>query len=484
VALEVDLPGGGPLPASEVSLVRSLGEPARWRFLVAASRESWSGEEVARVRKALLEKPCRLKAAWREGGDVTLGPEAVAVGARWLLVKSLNYIEVEAEATWPSPKPDPFVPRRRVHKVRNMKDLVERFGHVAVPVRGLRAELEGIEFPDGERSSIVQDGQSDWTFFFHMLDQCRFLAKGSPAWLPLVLVGGVDEGQGTDGRWVVTPGLRRAYESWGAIGDRTIRFEDGHDKDGEPRIEFGQLADAARVPSFPSGTYPSAVDWRPRRAFDAGRWKSWRSMDLPRFTSAEGALVWRIEDRLHASGDVLAWETRTFAAPPEAEIVGPVEPARLRPWVGLGTVEQTSTDGPWIQVKLGGFESGEDELDVRLGTPYSGKDGKRGLHFVPENGTEVLVGWGGRFDQSVVLVGNARSEAAELPSPSVYLESEHTAQYADVHVKKIEDVVIDSDLAMEVKQETSVKSSRQLRVKADGADLKLSGGTVYTGRGF
>jgi hypothetical protein len=81
-----------------------------------------------------------------------------------------------------------------------------------------------------------------------------------------------------------------------------------------------------------------------------------------------------------------------------------------------------------------------------VAAPYSGTDGKRGLHFVPEKATEVLVGWTGRFDTSIVLLGNARSDKAEFASPSIYLESEHTAQYADVHVKEVKDVVIDSDL--------------------------------------
>ena len=56
---------------------------------------------------------------------------------------------------------------------------------------------------------------------------------------------------------------------------------------------------------------------------------------------------------------------------------------------------------------------------------------------VPENGTEVVVAWTGRFDQSVVLMGNARSEDAEFASPSTWLEDEYRAQYADVHVVEI-----------------------------------------------
>jgi hypothetical protein len=298
----------------------------------------------------------------------------------------------------------------------------------------------------------------------------------------LTLVGGVDESKGTQGRFVITAGVRSAYEDWAMISERTIRFVDDLAVDGLGDIQFGSLMTAERVPAFVSGEIPSMIERHPNRKFDSGRWKAWRTMDMPCFDK-DGAMIWCIEDRLFATAQSLGWESSTHAVSSEARVVGPKRPGFLRPWSGLGWIEESSREGPWVTVRMKGFEAGDDLARVRIGTPYSGSNGRRGLHMVPEKGTEVILAWSGRFDQSIVIVGNARSESAEFVSPSTYLEAEHTAQYADIHVGKIGDITVDSKLALRVKQRTDVSSAQQLEVKADGADLKMTGGVVYTGRG-
>lgn len=500
--LLLNLPTGEPVPVSEVYLTRALGQALRWRFVVALRPEAWGEQErvlVQRIGTLLVGEPCKVRASWRNGQTVELGSEATVVGASREPAASttdrpgaafgqqdrttaVHYIEIDADGTFVEPRPDPFLPRRRVHKVKNMKELLDRLNHVAQPLGALLTELERIEFPDGENASIVQDGVSDWLFVFHIFDQCQWLSSPDARWLPLTLVGGADVAKGTLGRWVATPGLKSAYEQWGTVAERTIRYDDSSERDGQADLQFGRLPYTDRVPEFPGGDIPCVIDRRPERTFDAGRWKTWRTMDLPRFAE-NGAMVWRIEDRLFAGATSLGWESRTYTVPAEARIVGPERPGRLRPWTGLGRVEKTSPEGPWVTVRLPGFEDNEDLVNVRIGTPYSGSNGQRGLHMVPEEGTEVLLAWSGRFDQSIVLVGNARSEAAEHPSPSTYLEAEHTAQYSDIHVVKVGDTIVDSKFDFSVKQRTDINSAQQLQVKADGADLKMSSGIVHTGRG-
>ena len=63
------------------------------------------------------------------------------------------------------------------------------------------------------------------------------------------------------GRWIVTPGAKRAYEEWGAVPDRTVRFEEGAGHDGEQRLRFDSVTSDARAPEFPSGTYPRSLDY-------------------------------------------------------------------------------------------------------------------------------------------------------------------------------------------------------------------------------
>jgi hypothetical protein len=362
-----------------------------------------------------------------------------------------------------------------------MGELIDRFGNVARPVKPLRAELQKITFPDGDRSSIIQDGVSDWRFLFHIFDQCEYLLGRPASWLPLTLTGGVDEQARTDRRWLIMPGLRAAYEEWGDVEARKIRFTES---DGSGQIEFQGVDSGIRTPEFPDGMYPAVIYRRPKRTFESDAWKTWRTQDMPRFSDS-GAMIWRVDDHLYQIGrETIGWETKLFAVPQETRVVGPLGPSRLRPWVGLGKVEEYSSKGPWLRAKLPGFLDGEDITWFRLKAPFSGKDGRKGLHFVPEKGTEIELAWSGRFDNSVLLGGNARSDEATFDSPSIYLERLYTGQFEDIHVKKIGQTVVDSDLKVAIKQQTRVDSTSQLKIHADGADLKMTSGIVYTGRGM
>jgi hypothetical protein len=487
--LELKLSVGVDFEATDVYLTRALGEPVRWRFhirLPQGHAEPEHKELEAGLRRALCDGPCRAIACL---DGTPLGPEATIVGAsrpwaeHWAADQTAgrdpSSLEIQACSTKSEPQPDPFAPRRRVHRVRNAKELIRRFDHVARPVSNLLAELESVTFPDGEHASIVQDDISDWDFLHDVLEQCERLGGPDKPWLPLTLMGGSDREKGSEGLWQILPGQRRAWVGWGAVRGRTITFDEA--QDGIARVEFGALTAGARVPAFPADGLPAVAERRSQRSFDAGRWRNWRSMDLPRFTE-NGAMVHRIEDRLYLSAGALVLDSWTWALPPEARIPTRERPGRPRPWIGLGRVTETSKTAPWIRVELPGFEDDAKEIEVRVGTPFSGKNGRRGQHMVPENGTEVVVAWTGRFDQSIVLMGNARSEDAEFPSPSTWLEDEYKTQYANVHVVEIGRTSVDSSFDMWVKQQTDIASGRPLRVKADGADLDMQGGIVYTGR--
>ncbi|MBK7674244.1 MAG: hypothetical protein IPJ27_05460 [Candidatus Accumulibacter sp.] len=490
--LRLEFAGGVSLPLSEISLSRALGESVRWRFTVAIHPESWDdGRSIIleQLRRQLIASPCQVAVSWQGESRTMLSPRATVVGASRIregqariggIPTGFHYVEIEADATAPEPQPDAFQPRRRTHRVRNLKQLIERLEHVAIPLGALVSEFAEIEFADGEHASIIQDEISDWRFLLHVLEQCGWLAGPHRAWLPLTLVGGVNEKGRTHGRWLIVPGAKRAYEDWGTVRQRTISVDPSF---GEGETEFAGLATGKRVPAFPAGHFPSVVDRRPQRSFSEESWNKWRTMDLPRFTE-DGAMIWRINDRLYFGGQGLGWESETHAVPPEMRIGAPDTSEGLRPWVGLGRVEETSRTGPWLKVRLPGFESGDDLVNVRIATPYAGTNGRRGLHMVPENGTEVLLAWSGLFGQSIVLVGNARSETAEHPSPSLYIEAEHTAQYADIHVVKIGETTIDSAFKIRVQQRTDIASSQRFQLKADGAELKLAQGVVHTGRGI
>lgn len=492
--LQLTIPGGPTVDLLEVHYTRSLGQAIQWLFLADVGRESQGATQPGQIANAIAAGPMNVQVAWTTGG-VQICPAALVTGAQWSArdgsvagvgldrLHTSNLLEITAESTAPSTSPNPFVPRRRVHKVSNMQDLVNKFSGVAQPLDPLKADLRQIKFPDGDKTSIVQDGISDWEFVGRILDQCSFLEPGE-AWLPLILSGSV--AQATAGCWVMCPASRAGYDAWGEVRGRTVRFQDGKTADGFQRVDFGQTKAGGHSPEFPNGHAPAAAIWRPERNLTGGAWDQWRVLDVPQFTD-QGSMIWRIEDRLYRSArdeTRLGWDTKVFAVPPQAQFPGPIAPRPLAPWVGTATVQETSTSGPWIRVKLDGFESGEDVADVRIVTPYSGTNGTRGLHFVPENGTTVAIAWPGRFDASVVLVGNTRQAGADFDSPSTYLEATHKVHYEDIHAEKIGNVTIDSALSMAIQQNTSVNSQQEMKLNADGATVNLSGGTVYTGQGF
>jgi hypothetical protein len=488
--LQLVFKDGPTLDLNDAFLVRELGAPVQWHFISELKRGDYGGAQESDFVRLILRSGVDVRAVLQPGG-VVICPAARVIGmnrpgqATLAQIDWSGYVgrlDIHAESTAPAPSTvDPFIPRRRVHKAKNLLELLDQFKHIAEPIQRVRNELGRISFADKEKTSIIQDSISDWLFFGHILDQCRFLV-GDASWLPLTLVGSVDEGAKTAGKWVITSAARAAFVRWNELARRKISFDA---KDGPERVQFGQIGGFCRVPDFPGAQFPTVGIGRPWRRFDAERWRAWRTQDVPRFTS-DGDFVWRIQDRISRSDqEDIGWETFVFAVPPETVVTGPFQPTALRPWVGTGAVNKSSREEePWIQVELEGFENGSNLAHVRLSTPFSGTDGKRGLHFVPKERTKVELCWTGRFGASVVLIGNTRWDASEFEAPSIFLEETHRAQYEKVHVQQIGEVSVDSDLAISVKQGTSVRSEQPLKVHANGADLHMNGGVVRTGRGF
>lgn len=223
--------------------------------------------------------------------------------------------------------------------------------------------------------------------------------------------------------------------------------------------------------------------WRRGRAFDSNEWKKWTTRDLPLFDETS-AMIWKVEDRLfHQGTETIHWTSRLWSVPEGVCIPAPFRPALHRPWTGIGKVTKRSTKSCWLEVELDGFDAGEQLAHVRLTTPYSGRGGKKGQHMTPEVESLVKIYWSGRFGDSLLFGGNVRESDTIFDSPSLFLEDRYTGQYTDIFVQKVGQVSVQSDFDFAVSQSTRVSSSRNVQVNADGADLNLSGGVVYTGRG-
>src|SRR5262249_4735832 len=158
-------------------------------------------------------------------------------------------------------------------------------------------------------------------------------------------------------------------------------------------------------PAYPHEVVPTPIYRRRDRLFDDATWQRWSTLDLPRFTS-DGKMIWKIEDRLYNFGQpTIEWESWIWTMPPDAIVSSPIPGVRQRPWTGLGKVTGRSAKGCWLQTELNGFAPGENVADVRLTTPFSGRDGRKGVHLVPENGTDIEVRWNGLFGSSLLFGG-------------------------------------------------------------------------------
>lgn len=487
--------GQKPLEATHVTLRRALAEPASWRLVVSATSDTLGGERIQALADALARGPVLVRPTWSGNGSTELGPAGTIVSGRWKrgqlshVSGDIEHLEIIANITRPEPAFDPFRPRWRVHRARNLRTLLGAFADLVRPTQGVNSVLERIEFPDAEKACVIQAGESDWTFAQMIMRQAVLLAGGSVSWDPLTLVGGVDP-SGTEGQWVVTPGGKAAYEEWSAVEERKLP----EPEDLKERLYFGTLSGATRIPEFPDGVYPTVVRHIAGRGFDAGKWKAWAQKDLPVFHWMDGSFVVNVEDTLFHTGtvSVLGWESELVSIPdggslPLAVDADPPEghlSACVRPWLGRGVVQTHSAEGPWIEVRLHGFEDGANITNVRLTSAYSGKDGQTGLHLVPEKDTELLVAWSGRFDQSVMLADNVRFDAARMDSPSIWLDKDLLGRFEKINISEIGKVSIDSDFIAALKKRTTVHGEDEMQLKADQADLRLKGGIVRTGRAF
>jgi hypothetical protein len=82
-------------------------------------------------------------------------------------------------------------------------------------------------------------------------------------------------------------------------------------------------------------------------------------------------------------------------------------------------------------------------------------------------GTQVAVGWNGRFDHSVVILGNTRTEATQFRSPSIYLEAGATAHLESIHVTSVGALSVDSNLVLNCDKEIGARALGALGLWSD-----------------
>jgi hypothetical protein len=486
VSLQVDLVTGaevafGELTATEVVLTRRLGEAVRWRFTVHLPR---GPEGAGRLAQLIDAGPVAARPVWRpgEGEAVVLGPDAALVGAAWL-AEDRDDLRLDAQATaFAKHTPAPLLPRSRVHHPDHLLTVMKSLAHVAQVSRAAAKRMEEAVFPDGERTSIIQDGVSDWQFLGELLAQAGAL-EPTAALRHLACIGSVDEEGTTAGRWLVTWAEQGAYRHYRDVRARHVAFAEN---DGVETLYFssyrGEDAAAAALGAANAVTRRVRTD----RPFNAAKWKAWRTRDLPWFTHGDDRFVWGVEDRLYATNTPgrLGWGSSLDTLAAGSAPAPAVAPAPPRPWLGLGVVaEEPDAAGPWITVRLPHFEAtpeGANLVHARLSTPFAGPDGRAGLHLVPAQNTEVLLAWSGRFGQPVVVLGNVRSAAAAAPAPSLFLGAAVELNLAALTVHRVGPVQVQSDLAVSVDKAVHVSGKDKVELSGGGVRARLAEGFFET----
>lgn len=483
MGLEVQFSNGLTLPAREALLSRALGRAVRWRFEVFLPLPT-RREDLPKLADALGSQRITAKGRFKSGksgGDAELGLEGVVTHAWW--GDTSDHLVVEVQNTRIGDEdPNPLLPRWRVHHVDDLQKLTNKFRHLVLGASSaVKNALSGVTFPDGDRANVVQAGVSDWDFLAMILWQYRLLGKEKRL-KPMILSGSVDPD--TEGRWILTWGCRKAFDAAGEVSNRQFQFSD---KDGYERAMFAEGAgeEPGRHARLPGVRIPRVGTLRHRRPFTADRWKGWRSVDVPLFTQA-GRMIWRVVDRLYDTGhpDRLGWTSMQEYLPLEA--MAPEEhPARpFRHWRGLGKVKKNYLKAPWIDIELPAFhrEKEENVVHTRLTTEHSGKQGHAGLHLIPEQDTHVEVAWSGRFDESVVCVGNYRMKETQYPHPSVWIESDSIDKFQDILIKKIGQTTIESDWKVDVEKEALIRSREPMKLIGDGVKAHYKSGMIHVSK--
>lgn len=573
-------PKSGPirLPAAEVYLDRALGAPVRWRFLIFDQSSSES-QKLSQLLSALARGRVKATPKWaqvqaplpiviekrrgkfylvegeseegpiptraeaekkrsqrlsqrhpRMSAPKPLGPASLVVRCSFVQNNNFLFVETVATSVAEEEQQNSLIPRWRVHKVREMDKLLKKFDHLAKLVEkdSVKSYVSSVKFPqdfgdtEEPHPNVIQAEASDWRFLRSILWQYDVLAKKDDP-RPLILSGSVDEDKGTDGKWILTWGSRKAFEkAWGGSPpkERKLKFgkEDWPPKEeqlpaptdhrmflnhesmgGRDRFHFiessfcempGGLAypNPPHSSSLPAVRVPRASQVRHHRYFQSKTWNKWRRRDVPLVLERTKEFVYRIVDRL-ALGDPyrLSWTTRLELLPEKSNTTTENPPAPAGPWIGEGIVKKVDPDrrGPWMQIELAPFqkEYQENLVFVRLTSPHSGKKKEKGeleagLHLIPEQGTRVLLAWSGRFDESVAVLGNLRLEATKYPHPSVWLETDAVGERKKLSLTKIGLTSIDSDWEVSVGKETKLQSSKPLVIIGDGVQSEYTGGVI------
>ena len=438
----------------EVVLTRRTNAAVAWCFTILLRGGIEEREILARH---FSQEICWARAGLEDRGD--LSPKVRLLTANWLS-ESDGLLMLEGTSTFggdADDNKDPYVLRRRVHKSNDCAGLLQPMHYFAELPDGIEAALAEVKFPHGEHSCVLQSDLSDWEFVQVVLEHFAAVRKER-----IVLTGAAEPDR--RGRWLAVWASQASYEKRNSMERRVVNCT------GSESLNFRTGSLCEREASLGMSGLPCVCRKYGGRDFSADEWRNWTTRTVPLFTEKK-QMIWSITDRLSWNQGVDAdWSTELMLAPSAYPATRPLARPTFKVWAGTGRVIDNQT-APWLKVSLAGFpkDNAEGEAWVRLTTPYSGKNGRKGIHLVPEKDTETAVLWSGRIGDSAVSLVNIRGENVDMVSPMIELESplKMLLQQTEVEVTRM-----------------SLKGSDRVQVEASGVRVKLDGGKFRTERGL
>ncbi|WEK34631.1 MAG: hypothetical protein P0Y53_19260 [Candidatus Pseudobacter hemicellulosilyticus] len=448
-------------PAAAFQLHRKLGTPVKLTvFLQLHHGNSYRLNDLS---DRILQSAAAMEVCWK---DTALFPKVIIASA-----ESTDNREPEVMLSgYYNRLPEKvFVPRRRILKADDLKQLLrDNFAEMITWEKAVGNHLSGVKFPDKKKTNHIQNGISDWEMLHQLINSYNHAAEVKDA---LIL-----SGDAADTKYQLVWAQDSKYRELFLQKNRGI---DKHPQNGlTPKLQFGRSKSKPLL--LQEGNLQAMhVSYNMEHGdLQAAFWDSWREKSLPLYYNDH--MVYELTDRVQNTGgnDFLEWNSFLHVLPDNQLLKLPgLPPAAL--WACNGKVTGRKPTSEWIEVTLDKFEAGSNELDVRISTPYSGKDQQGGLHLVPEMNSEVLVVKQPNWQSPVVLLGNIRNREARVKAPYWQLEDPLTWHFKDVsftlNALKAE---ASEDLFFRSKNHT-ITSSEEITLKTKGVTAKMDNSEMH-----
>ncbi|MDO1450210.1 hypothetical protein Q0590_28275 [Rhodocytophaga aerolata] len=368
-----------------------------------------------------------------------------------------NIPEITITATYTSLPEAAFAPKKRVLKANSFKELLNSYFDDIVywddPVKNTIMNDKLIE---GEtlKTNFIQNGISD----FEMLRQIIAVYnhwKGSAN--SLVLTGAI-----TNKKMKLEWAQELKFRELNLVEGKKITREIPANP--APFLIFNEINISSPLTYYknePLQLITHEIRWG---KFVETDWNDWYKLDLPLFL--EEKFVYEIKDYLKLEDGKTVYNSLVSIFP--RTLIFEVEDKSLLPWTGVGTISKRDPKKQWLEVKLGGFESGDDTVDAKVSTPYSGKGGSDGFHLVPEEGTEINLIRGSDILSPIISTGNVRSAEAVESAPYWKLEEGATWSFKKLSFSNDESLQISA---------STIENIAKKEITVSGDTITISGDT-------